>query len=90
MRALLKIENIYEDGVEITNTVEAEITRPPEDVDSAEYDEWANEEIFPFTGTNRFAGNDEGLTYTPDAGYFVKILECDDSTLVGRTFEFGL
>ena len=90
MHIELEIDNIYEDGTRVRTHVAADIEEPPADEDTPEWEDWEYDEIFCHTGTERFAGNDEGLTRTPDAAYFVEVTACDDPSLVGRKFEFGV
>jgi hypothetical protein len=78
MQITIKIDNVYEDGDEVTNVDTVDVVHPEPDVD---LDDWAYDELFPLTGT----GREEG-----DAGYFVQITECADRPdLVGREFEWG-
>lgn len=96
MKITLEIDNDYEDGVSITTHVEADVPHPREQdyndlADEDQLQEWAGENLEEHTGAGRFAGNEEGLTRTPDALYTVKITACpDEPALVGKEFEFGL
>lgn len=72
-----KVENIY-DGDTITNEFVKDL-RPPE-VDE-NLDEWAEEELFHFTGTGRESGN---------SAYVLTITACEDQPdLVDKIFEWG-
>lgn len=75
----MKINNIYEDGEQITTTVTATIPLPPAGDDEDDRYEWESEHIRPHTGT----GHDGG-----DAGYFVEIIASDVPELLGQTYEF--
>lgn len=78
----LEIENTYDDGYEVTTYAKDEVIPAPPtlDEDSVDYADWAQTEIFPFTGTGKTEG---------DSWYDVTVLACSDERLVGRTFEFG-
>ena len=88
MLLTVKIDNVYEDGETITNTLyDVKVDAPtPDDA----LDIWAEDNLFPLTGTGRYAGNNAGEERTPDAAYFVKILAAEEKSLVGQTFEWGL
>lgn len=83
----IHIDNFYvDDGDHVL--VDKTITVPPAPLDRAqdsgesEYDLWAEDYLYPHTGT----GREEG-----DAGYFVEITASpDDATLVGQKFEWGI
>lgn len=88
MQIVLQIENTYEaepgsrrlKRVTIPTRVEAQIAPPPNSKDGEEWTQWLDENILPHTGTGRSEG---------DAWYDVKVIECEDPTLVGREFSFG-
>lgn len=75
----VRVDNIYEDGEEITLEREAAIAAPP--ADENERSDWEQEEIFALTGTGRTTG---------EAGYFVEVLESSDPDVipVGTEYEF--
>jgi hypothetical protein len=87
MNLSIKIDNVYEDGEEVTNTLyDLNVEEPPAgrtaaDVDSEEWADWAYDNLFPHTGTGKTQG---------DAGYFVEVIACDDPTMVGTKFEWGI
>jgi hypothetical protein len=74
--ARLHIENVYSDGT-VRETLTAEIPAPG----AEPLDEWADEALFPLTGTGWYGG--DGL-------YIVTVLDSSESTLTGRTFTWGL
>ncbi|MGW0861276.1 hypothetical protein [Streptomyces sp. NPDC002611] len=75
----LRIENTYEDGVEIVTTAITTVPVPrPSDLN--ELAEWEYDHIFPHTGTGQESG---------DAWYDVEIVESTAPELFGLTFEFG-
>jgi hypothetical protein len=79
MKMTLKIDNIYEDGEQVTNTLyDVEVPKPTGG--SEALSEWAYDHLFPLTGTGRTEG---------DAGYFVEIIAAEDPALVGSEFEWG-
>jgi len=80
MKIELTIDNIYEDGTEVRTHVAADIEPPPPE-GTDEWEDWEYDEIFCHTGTGKVEG---------DAGYFVEVTACDDPSLVGRKFEFGV
>lgn len=82
VKVTLDIDNVYEvTGETIHTTVEVEVDVPPAE-GTDDYQEWAEEEIMPHTGTGQTKG---------DAGYFVEISKCEVMPeLVGRTFEWGI
>lgn len=89
MLVSLKIDNVYEDGETITQTLfDIEVPDAPTEPD--EHEEWAEENLYPLTGTGRYAGNEAGEETTPDAGYFVEIIAAGHPALVGRTYEWGV
>ena len=74
----VEVTNVYDDGESSHQQVVT--TPPPPDLDDEdELSEWAENWLFPLTGTGRETG---------EAGYFVKILEAPDAALVGREFEW--
>lgn len=87
----LEIENVYEDGEEVTTHVEADVPAPSlppwvdtlSDEEEDERNEWEQEHIFPVTGTGKVEG---------DSAYFVEVLGSSDEALipVGTKWEFGL
>lgn len=76
----LRIENRYEDGVEIetTSVVTVPIPLPEEGTD--ERSDWEYDHIFPETGTGREGG---------DSWYDVEVTSSTVPELLGLTFEFG-
>ena len=70
----LRIENVYSDET-ITNHVTVTVPDPPA---GAAFEDWAEEHIYPLTGTGR----------PGDAGYFVTVLESDSPVLAGARFEW--
>ncbi|MEU6572312.1 hypothetical protein [Streptomyces sp. NPDC046805] len=76
----LRIENTYEDGVEVVTSGIATVPLPIPDEDTGDRTDWEYEHIFPHTGT----GNESG-----DAWYDVEIVESTAPELFGLTFEFG-
>lgn len=80
MKIELKIDNIYEDGEEITTRAGTDVPAPGEGEELL--DAWAEEHLLPLTGTGKAEG---------DAGYFVTITACDERPdLVGREFAYGI
>jgi hypothetical protein len=80
-RVEIKVENHYGDDVV---RLEKVLAIPVPEVDDAEdeYEEWAEEHLYPETGTGRTEG---------DACYFVTITRFDERPdLVGREFEWGV
>lgn len=79
----LRILNTYEDGDEYT-TVKCGVEVPPPPVEeySDAYTDWADEHIFPHTGTGRTKG---------DSWYDVTVTASSAPHLipVGTTYEFG-
>ncbi|MEU0344217.1 hypothetical protein ABZ092_36060 [Streptomyces bobili] len=73
----LHITNGYEDGSEVITTPVVEVPIPAE---LDELSDWADDHIFPHTGTGRSDG---------DSWYEVKVTESTAPELLGRTFEFG-
>lgn len=89
MLLTLKIENFYEDGDKSATTLyDVEVPDPPTEPEP--HEEWAEEHLYPLTGTGRYAGNDAGEERTPDAAYFVEIIAASHPALVGRTYEWGV
>jgi hypothetical protein len=84
MRVSLTIENTYEDGDEVVVLKDEEIEDPPTPVDmeSDAWSEWADDQIYPLTGTGRTEG---------DSWYNVTVTASSDPNLVpvGTTFEWG-
>ena len=78
MKLTAVIDNIYEDGDEIVTTETADVPAPEPGQDR---DDWAEDYLFPLTGTGRTDG---------DAAYFLRITECEDPSLVGAEFEWGI
>jgi hypothetical protein len=77
----LKVENNYADGYEETRNLSVQVTEPgPTD----DVDDWGQDTLFEFTGTNTGREN-------VDALYTVTILSSDRADLVpvGKTFEWG-
>lgn len=73
------VDNVYADGTVTRDYVEP--VEPPAPGDD-DLEDWAEDVLFPFTGTGRTEG---------DAGYFLKITACERRPeLVGRTFEWGV
>lgn len=71
-----QIDNVYPDET-VSRMVEARVENPWSD-----WSEWAEEHLFPLTGTGRTEG---------DAGYFLTITRCDEvPELVGQEFEWGI
>ena len=88
MLITLQIENVYADGDSTRETLyDVKVPKAPTDPD--EHEEWAEDNLFPLTGTGRYAGNGTDET-TPDAAYFVEVLAAEDPALVGRKYEWGL
>ena len=74
-------ENIYEDGEEVTNVYDLDVPEPEVGLNEDQWEEWAYDNLFPWTGTGREDG---------DAGYFVTIDQCEARPdLVGKEFEWG-
>ncbi|MGW1040018.1 hypothetical protein [Streptomyces sp. NPDC002547] len=76
----LRIDNRYEDGVEIETRETATVPLPLPEEGTDERTDWEQDHIFPLTGTGR-----EGV----DSWYDVEIVESSAPELVGKTFEFG-
>lgn len=74
---IVKVTNVYP-GEEITHFEEVELPAP-DSYDEDDLEDWADEHLFPLTGTGRLSG---------EAGYFVTITHGDDPELVGRTWEW--
>jgi hypothetical protein len=72
----LHIENVYSDGT-VRETLTVEIPAP----NTSGLDEWADECLFPLTGTGWYGG--DGL-------YIVTVLDSSETTLTGRTFTWGI
>lgn len=83
---VLKIENHYpeEEGDPIMTAWSGEIDPPPDNVavGSEGWDDWAYDEIFPYTGTGQTEGN---------SAYFVEVTGSSDPEKlpVGTEFEWG-
>lgn len=82
----LTVENTYVDGYEQTNYQTDIDVEAPAETDFVENDEhdlndWANEVLEPFTGTNTGREN-------VDAGYEIEITASSDPRLVGKRFEW--
>lgn len=77
----LNIEDHYElyDTVIVNKDVTA--PTPPTDRDSADFEEWVQDNIYVHTGV----GHEDG-----DSSYFVEITDSSDPDLIGEEFEFGL
>jgi hypothetical protein len=75
----LKVENIYPDDI-VVNTVLDATVEAPETLESPGLDEWAFDELFPFTGTGRTDGA---------SAYDITVTASSEPALVGRNFEFG-
>lgn len=77
----VKITNVYDDG-EVVTVTERLVADAPDSRDP-DYlrDYWAEEWLFPLTGTGRTEG---------DATYFVYVVESSDPELVGMYWEWGL
>lgn len=79
IRIVGHVDNVYEDGDKVRVEFDEQVPPFPEAGDDV--DEWAEDNLFPLTGTGRPDG---------DAGYFLKITRCDEQPdLVGREFEWG-
>lgn len=78
MKTTVAIENHYVGGPVVKETVTVEL--PPAH-SLSDLDEWAEDNLFPLTGTGRTKG---------DAGYFVKIIDADLPGYVGLEFEWGV
>jgi len=76
----LRIENRYDDGVEVETTAVATVPLPLPAEDTSERTDWEYEHIFPLTGTGQESG---------DAWYDVEITHSTAPELTGLTFEFG-
>lgn len=90
-----KAEQTHGKGPHIASvTLELEVHNLPTcGASDAEWDEWAHDTIFPFTGTGRTEG---------DAGYFAEIVDvlppgegyrvdhAEFAHVIGRTFEWGI
>ena len=75
----LEIENVYPDAMSTTHLTNIDVTPPSALTDEA-LDDWADEELFPLTGTGREGGNPM---------YQVSINGSSDSRLIGLSFSFG-
>lgn len=73
----VSIENIY-DSETILTADRVTVPAPPAEVDERE--DWAQDVLFPLTGTGRTEGN---------SAYVLTITASDDPELVGATYEFG-
>lgn len=78
MNISVEIENVYEDETVVTH-VWSDVPHPDEG--EVDLEDWAEEHLYPLTGTGRHEG---------DAGYFLTVTACDDATLVGCNFEWGI
>jgi hypothetical protein len=76
----LRIENTYDDGVEVVTHPIATVPLPIPAEDTSERTDWEYEHIFPETGI----GQEHG-----DAWYDVEIVESTAPELFGLTFQFG-
>jgi len=78
----LRVENSYEMYEDVTVEIKGVVVpTPPADVDSEEYQEWAQDNIIdPYTGV----GHEDG-----DSWYDVEITASSDPALVGRKFDWG-
>lgn len=73
--------SIYEGGEESVVATTLKVEAPPEGFTEDELEMWADDVLFPYTGTGRTEG---------DAGYFAKITACPDmDELTGAEFEWG-
>jgi hypothetical protein len=82
MNLSIKIENVYEDGEEITETKTLDVPFPPTfDTESEDHQDWAYDHLFTETGTGKTEG---------DAAYFVEITACEIPVLIGTTYEWGI
>lgn len=77
----VRIDNVYPDGT-VRKTMWLLVPPPPAGYDEDTLNEWAEDELYEFTGTGRTEG---------DAGYFLTILQCEsDPALVDTEFEWGI
>lgn len=76
----MEIENVYEDGTEITTHVTTQVPRPEASDYKDGLGDWADENLFDHTGADYPEGG--------DAGYFVNITASSDPRLVGQKVEF--
>lgn len=77
----LEIENayeLYED--ETTHVNDLVLPAPPDDRESPEFEQWAEEHIQPLTGVGHTDGN---------SWYDVTVTACSDESLVGHNFDWG-
>lgn len=74
----LTIVNGYGDGLEQVTAVENVTVPAPS---SASLDEWADEHLFPLTGTGRHGG---------ESWYAVTVTSSSDAQLTGHVFTFGV
>lgn len=85
MKIKIKCTNVYDDET-IENIQEVDVPSPfgyftSDDQVAEDLDEWAQEELFQFTGTGRTKPRDY-------AGYFVEVLECEERPeLIGLEVE---
>ena len=70
----LAITNVYDDD-ELAHFETTTVPAP----DDEDLDDWADEHLFPLTGTGRTDGA---------AGYFVKVIESTDPDLIGKDWEW--
>ena len=79
----LEIDNKYELYADVTtHATDVQVPAPPIEVDSEEYEEWAEDHIYAETGV----GHEDG-----DSWYNVEVTASSHPHLlaVGATFEFG-
>lgn len=81
----VSVENIYEDGSNVATVVTATVDEPkvgPCDQGGCDLSEWADDNIYPHTGTGRTDG---------DAAHFAEIVKAPAGWefLVGEQFEWG-
>jgi hypothetical protein len=82
MQLSIKIENVYEDGEEITEHKTLDVPVPPTFViDDEAHQDWAYDHIFTETGTGKTEG---------DAAYFVEVTASDEPAMMGNKYEWGI
>ncbi len=78
MRINIDFTNVYS-GEEHTHRASIDVEAPPSGEDALQ--EWADENLYPHTG--------DGNAADKDAGYFVKIVACEERPdLTGREFDW--
>lgn len=82
MQITIAIEDTYANGDEFAPRTETVAVDPPA-TDDTDFENWADDALFPFTGQGEGYASIDGL-------HEVQVIDCTErADLVGRTFSFG-